>query len=98
MVLFDEVPGCGGCKSYGMLILSNPLFVEAAETLFVPMLIRNNDPATTSADTMLLMRFKERALSYPVVRFMNAEGQDIAPATRNWRVDEGAWADLAGEY
>lgn len=96
MVLFDEVPGCGGCKSYGKVIFSNPLFVEAAETLFIPIFVRNNDPVTTSADNKLLMRFKERAWSYPVVRFMNAEGQDIAPATRNWRVNEGAWADLLG--
>lgn len=45
MVVFGELPGCGGCKNYGMVILSNPLFVEVAETLFVPMFILwENDP------------------------------------------------------
>ena len=96
MVLFDEVPGCGGCKSYGKVILSNPLFVEAAETLFVPMFIRNNDPVSGSSDNKLLMRFKERALTYPIVRFMNADGEDLTPATRNWRIGEGAWDELLG--
>ena len=70
MVLFDEVPGCSGCQTYGKELLSHPLLVEAAETLFVPVFIRNNDPDKNSADSKLLQRFKEQAWNYPVVRFI----------------------------
>lgn len=96
MVVFGELPGCGGCKNYGLVIFSNPLFVEVAETLFVPLFIRNNDPVGASADTKLLMRFKEQANTYPIIRFMNAEGEDVTPATRNWRFDQGGWGELLG--
>lgn len=94
MVLFDEVPGCSGCKGYGRVLLSQPLLVEAAETLFVPVFIRNNDRAANSADTKLLRRFKEQAWNYPVVRFMNADAKDIAPASRTWSMRRGARSEL----
>jgi hypothetical protein len=94
MVLFDEVPGCGGCKTYGKVLLTQPVLVEAAETLFVPVFIRNNNRDKNSADRSLLKRFKERAWNYPVVRFMNADGKDITPASRTWSLRRGARAEL----
>lgn len=94
MVLFDEVPGCGGCKTYGKVLLSHPVLVEVAETLFVPVFIRNNDRDRNSPDTKLLRRFKEKAWNYPVVRFMDANGKDITPASRAWSVRQGAWSEL----
>ncbi len=94
MVLFDEVPGCGGCKAYGRVLLSQPVLVEAAETLFVPVFIRNNNRDKNSADTSLLKRFKERAWNYPVVRFMNADAKDITPASRTWSLRRGARSEL----
>jgi TolA-binding protein len=94
MVLFNEVPGCHGCQTYGSILLSHPLLAETADTLFVPVFIRNNDPDKDSSDSKLLQRFKEQAWNYPVIRFMDADGKDITPATRTWDTREGAWADL----
>ena len=42
LVLFQEVPGCSTCVNYGRQVLSHPLLVEAAETLFTPAAVYNN--------------------------------------------------------
>ena len=47
--LFQEVPGCSGCKKFGREVLSHPLLVEAIENEFIPLLVYNN-------------RFKDKAL------------------------------------
>ena len=41
LVLFQEVPGCAGCQTFGKTVLSNPLLVEAIETEFVPVVVYN---------------------------------------------------------
>ena len=41
-VLFQEVPGCQTCVSFGEQVLSNPLLVEAIETEFIPVFVYNN--------------------------------------------------------
>jgi hypothetical protein len=60
--------------------------VEAVETEFIPLLIHNNRPGK---DAEILRRFDEPAWNYQVVRFLNAEGQDIIPRK------DGVW-DTAG--
>ncbi len=75
LVLFQEVPGCGTCKSYGKHVLSHPLIVEAAETLFVPTAVYNN---IAGADAKTLKSFDEPAWNNPVVRIITA---DRAPLT-----------------
>src|SRR5262245_32481090 len=42
LILFDEIPGCATCTGYGETVLKQPLLVEAAETLFIPVAIYNN--------------------------------------------------------
>jgi len=42
LILFQEVPGCSNCTTYGNSILSEPLLVEAIEDLFVPLAVFNN--------------------------------------------------------
>lgn len=74
--LFQEVPGCAGCRQFGLDVLSNPLLVEAIETEFTPLLIHNNKGG---ADAEVLRRFGEPAWNYQVVRFLDGEARDIIP-------------------
>ncbi|MEQ1750163.1 MAG: VPGUxxT family thioredoxin-like (seleno)protein, type 2 [Prosthecobacter sp.] len=74
--LFQEIPGCAGCQQFGREVLSNPLLVEAIEAEFTPLLIHNNKGGK---DAEVLKRFGEPAWNYQVVRFLNAEAQDIIP-------------------
>jgi len=74
--LFQEVPGCAGCRQFGHDVLSNPLIVEAIETEFTPLLIHNNAPG---ADAQVLKLFGEPAWNYQVVRFLDAGANDLIP-------------------
>ncbi len=74
--LFQEIPGCAGCKQFGRDVMSNPLLVEAVETEFTPLLIHNNQGGR---DAEVLKRFGEPTWNYQVVRFLNAQGEDIIP-------------------
>lgn len=73
-VLFQEVPGCAGCKKFGREVLSDPQLVEAIETEFVPLLVYNNQPGK---DVEILNRYGEPAWNFQVVRFLDGEGKDI---------------------
>lgn len=75
-VLFQEVPGCGGCQDFGRTVLSNPLVVEAVEDEFLPVLVYNN---RGGKDQQLLDRFDEPAWNFQIVRFLDAKGRDIIP-------------------
>lgn len=74
--LFQEIPGCAGCKQFGQDVLSNPLLVEAIESEFTPLLIHNNKPGK---DADVLQRFGEPAWNFQVVRFLDAEAKDVIP-------------------
>jgi hypothetical protein len=74
--LFQEVPGCQTCVSFGEQVLSHPLLVEAIETEFVPVAVFNN---RGGADRAVLERFEEPAYNNPVVRFLDGDGQDLLP-------------------
>lgn len=85
-VLFQEVPGCQTCVSFGQQVLSNPLLVEAIETEFVPLLVYNNRPGK---DADLLQQYAEPSWNNPVVRFLNADGRDLIPR------QDGLWTPYA---
>ncbi len=74
--LFQEVPGCAGCRQFGADVLSNPVIVDAIEEAFVPLLIHNNQQGR---DAEILARYGEPAWNYQVVRFLDADGQDVIP-------------------
>ena len=83
-VLFQEVPGCSGCQDFGRTVLTNPQIVEAVENEFYPVLVYNN---RGGKDRQLLERFGEPAWNFQVVRFLNAQGQDIIPRKdRVWTI------------
>ena len=88
-MLFQEVPGCSGCKKYGKTVLSHPLLVEAIEDLFEPVLVYNN--RSEKKDSQLLTKFDEPAWNYQVVRYLNEEGKDIVPRKdKVWTIGETA--------
>lgn len=76
LVLFDEVPGCSTVNAYGKEVLSHPLIVEAAETLFVPIFVSNNEEGE---DRAVLKSFGEPAWNNPVVRIVDADRKPLAP-------------------
>jgi hypothetical protein len=77
LILFQEVPGCATCTRYGNQVLSHPLLVEAIETFFEPVCIRNNKPGE---DRRILEKFGEPAWNNPVIRIISAENEaDLVP-------------------
>ncbi len=74
LVLFQEVPGCATCVDFGHGALSHPLLVEAMETEFIPVLVYNN---RDGRDAALVKQFDEPAWNYPVMRFLDADGEDL---------------------
>jgi hypothetical protein len=75
-VLFDEVPGCSNCTSFGDAVLSDPVLVSAIEDAFVPVAIFNNQGG---ADREVLTHFGEPAWNNPVVRLIDANETELAP-------------------
>lgn len=62
--------------AFGEGPLSQPLLVEAIEDLFEPVLIHNN---AEGYDEQILERFLEPAWNNPVVRYLDAAGDDLIP-------------------
>lgn len=73
-LLFQEVPGCATCRSYGYNVLSHPLIVEAIEELFTPVAIYNNKGGE---DAKVLAYFREPSWNNPVVRIIDTNKKDI---------------------
>lgn len=74
LILFQEIPGCITCRTYGSEVLTHPLIVESIETYFVPLAIYNN---RQGADAEILKRFNEPSWNNPVVRIVNSTGEDL---------------------
>ncbi len=75
-LLFQEVPGCAGCKQFGQDVLSDASVVKEIEDNFVPLLIHNNKQGK---DAEIREKFGEPAWNYQVVRFIDREGRDLVP-------------------
>ena len=84
-LLFQEVPGCAGCKRFGRDVLSDLDTVSMIEQNFTPLLIHNNKPGN---DAAVLEKFSEPAWNYQVVRFLDSGGHELIP--RKERVWEAA--------
>ncbi len=75
LILFQEIPGCNTCVSYGEQVLTNPLVVDAIQELFIPLAIYNN---RDGSDLKTLTQFNEPAWNNPVVRIITKDGKDAA--------------------
>ena len=88
LLLFQEIPGCETCRTFGNQPLSHPLLVEAIEELFVPLAIYNNKQGI---DEEILRSFDEPAWNNPVIRYIAADLSDIIPRKdRVWNVGQTA--------
>ncbi len=74
LILFQEVPGCATCRNYGQNVLSHPLMTEAIENEFIPLAIFNNKKGD---DLEILKKYNEPTWNNPVVRIVNAQGENI---------------------
>lgn len=74
LILFQEVPGCATCVGFGDNVLRHPLMVEAIENLFVPLVIFNN---RGGKDREILQHYGEPSWNNPVVRIVDAQGNNI---------------------
>lgn len=77
LVLFQEIPGCIGCRNFGREVLTEPLLVEAIENEFIPVLIYNSRAG--GEDEKWLKKYWEPSWNYQVIRFFDGEGEDILP-------------------
>ena len=86
LALFQEVPGCHGCKSFGKEVLSNKKLAKKIEDNFIPVLIYNN---RGGKDSQILKRYKEPAWNFQVIRFLDHNGDDILPRRdKVWSLEE----------
>ena len=76
LLLFQEIPGCETCKTFGCQPLSHPLLVEAMEDLFIPLAIYNN---VDGPDAQVLKKYDEPSWNNPVIRYLDANGEDLIP-------------------
>ena len=74
LILFQEVPGCATCRNYGQNVLSHPLMTEAIQNEFIPLAIFNNKKGK---DLEILKKYNEPTWNNPVVRIVNAKGENI---------------------
>lgn len=93
VLLFQEVPGCSTCVTFGQDVLSHPLLVELIEECFVPVAIFNNRPGK---DAAVLRAFSEPAWNNPVVYLLDAEGTPIVPKLSNRYDPLGLYDRLVG--
>lgn len=85
-LLFQEVPGCSGCKQFGRDVLSDAEVVKTIQENFVPLLIHNNQ---SGKDAEVLKKYNEPAWNFQVVRFLDAGGHDLIPRKdRVWGAPE----------
>ena len=85
-LLFQEVPGCAGCKQFGKDVLTDPKVVSKIEDNFIPLLIHNNKGGE---DGRVRKMFGEPAWNYQVIRFLDSDGKDIIPRKdRVWTTPE----------
>ena len=86
LALFQEVPGCHGCKTFGKEVLSNKKLVKKIENNFIPVLIYNN---RRGKDSELLAQYNEPSWNYQVIRFLDSNGKDIIPRRdKIWSLDK----------
>lgn len=69
--------------------------IEAAEELFVPSCIYNNTKG--DADAQVRQQYEEPAWNYPVVRVVDAKGEDLIPRVADqWHMAGMTGAMTAG--
>ncbi|KAI2504507.1 peptide-methionine (S)-S-oxide reductase [Fragilaria crotonensis] len=75
-LIFQATHGAPDAVAMGTSVLSHPLLIEAAESLFIAVFI--DIAGTSSDDAQLLARYHENRHHDTVVRIVNYKGRDLA--------------------
>ena len=75
LILFQEIPGCQGCKDYGDKVLSSNIICQFIADHFIPIAIYNN---RAGQDAEILKKFNEPSWNYPVLRIVDHSMNNIA--------------------
>ncbi|KAI2504506.1 peptide-methionine (S)-S-oxide reductase [Fragilaria crotonensis] len=76
ILLFQAMHGAPDAIAMGKSVLSHPLLIEAAESLFIRVIV--DIAGTTPDDAQLLARYHENCHHGTVIRIVNCKGHDLA--------------------
>jgi hypothetical protein len=76
VLLFQAMHGAPDAIAMGKSVLSHPLLIEAAESLFITVIV--DIAGTSSDDAQLLARYHENGHHGTVIRIVNCKGHDLA--------------------
>ncbi|KAI2513497.1 peptide-methionine (S)-S-oxide reductase [Fragilaria crotonensis] len=87
LLIFQATHGAPDAVAMGTSVLSHPLLIEAAESLFIAVFI--DIAGTSSDDAQLLARYHENRHHDTVVRIVNYKGRDLAVKLEGSRCSVG---------
>jgi hypothetical protein len=76
LIVFHELSGSADAITFGKTVLSHPLLIEAAESMFVTMFV--DMAGTNPDDVQIISRYHENRHNDTVVRIVNGNGKDLA--------------------
>lgn len=87
LLIFQEMLGSPESIAFGKTVLSQPLLIEAAESLFITVIV--NIAGTTHGDAQILYRYQDNCHYDTVVRIVNEKGQDLVGKLEDSRCSVG---------
>jgi hypothetical protein len=87
LLIFQATNGAPDAVAMGTSVLSHPLLIEAAESLFIPVFV--DITGTSPDDVQLLARYHENRHHDTVVRIVNCKGNDLAVKLEGSRCSVG---------
>jgi len=73
-LLFQEIPGCSTCTTFGSAVLSHEDLVKIIQDAFVPVAVHNN--VISGSSGALIKRFGEPTWNNPVVHSLTNTGSN----------------------
>jgi hypothetical protein len=87
ILFFQAMHGAPDAVAMGQSVLSHPLLIEAAESLFISVVV--DIAGTTPDDAHLLARYHENCRHGTVIRIVNSKGHDLAVKLEGGRCSVG---------
>ena len=76
LVVFHDIRASATAIAFGKTVLSHPLLIEAAESMFVTVLV--DMAGTNPDDVQIISKYHENRHNDTVVRIVNGKGNDLA--------------------
>ena len=87
LIVFHEILGSADAIAFGKTVLSHPLLIEAAESMFVTVLV--DMAGTNPDDVQIISRYHENRHNDTVVRIVNGKGNDLVARLEGRRCSIG---------